>query len=130
SVEQPDVVQQVARAIASFGYRDTPLRLGQLDVLPRIEHGQEKESLEHEANARQPDSAALGLSQPRRVVSLEDQRSGRRAVDTSQQVKQRGLTTSRRSGDRDVFALRDLNRDVPQCRNRTGWHGERSREIL
>ena len=63
---------------------------------------------------------------PRRALRTAAIRSS--GVDASEQVQQRRLAAARRSGDRDVLAVRDLDRHVAQRRDRPGRHRERARQ--
>ena len=77
---QADVLEQLACARPPVGFGRAGFRLRQLDVLPRGEHRQQEEALKHEADARQPDVAALGLGQRRRRRALRT-RASRRSAD-------------------------------------------------
>ena len=66
---------RVAGAPAALGLGHAGLGLGQLDILPRGEHGQEEEPLEHETDPREPDPAALVVSEGGDVAAVEPQRS-------------------------------------------------------
>ena len=63
AMREADVLQQLGRASTASPRVDSGFGLRQLDVLPGREHGQQKESLKHKANLRQPHVAAIRIRQ-------------------------------------------------------------------
>src|SRR6476659_7901254 len=91
---EPDEVEQLPRARATFSARDACFRLRKLDVLEGGQHRQKKESLKDEADLAEPQAAAIGIRQSAHIAALELDQSGRRHVDASQDVQKRGLATA------------------------------------
>ena len=117
---------------AALGRADARFGLRQLDVLPRGQHRQQEEALEHEADLAQPEPAALRVGQRPDVAILKQHLAARRRVDAAEHVQQRRLAAARRTDDADVLAGRDPQRHVAQRATGPGRHREdpRARSAL
>src|SRR6185436_2178087 len=116
---QADVLEELARPGAAVALRRAGFGLRQLDVLPRGEHRQQEEALEHEADPVQPDAAPVAFGQ----------RPAGRPIDTAEQVQERRLAAPGRPGDRDVLARRDPDRDMAEGGDRAGGHGKDAGQV-
>ena len=82
-----------------------------------VEHRQQEEPLEDEADPRQADAAALRLGQRRRRRALRTASEPLVGlIDAAEQVQQRRLAAARRPGDRDVVAARRSRIDTSRER--------------
>jgi hypothetical protein len=89
AIAQADVVEQFPGARPAVRRVGPDLRLRQLHVLPRAQHRQQEETLEHKADACQSNAAALPLREARDIAALEHQRSGGGGVNAPEQMQQR-----------------------------------------
>jgi len=109
---QPDLFQQLTRALAPGLMRDSGRQQRGLDVALRAEVGQQQVVLEyepHEGAAELHGGTGIGHRRP-----VNRNRSGVRSIEASDQVEQRALAGARGTGDRDELAGRHLERDPPQ----------------
>src|SRR5215213_5358588 len=102
TIGEADVLQKLGGARTSRLAGDAMFSLRKLDVFPRGQHRQQKESLKNETDLREPHVAARGIGQRTDVTAFEEQRAGRRRIYTSEDVHQRRLAAARRSPDSDV----------------------------
>ena len=86
----------------------------QLDVVQRRGPQQQIEALEDESNLLVPDRRERVLRHARHVLAVEKIVPRRRLVEAADDVHERGLAGTRRSGDREEFALRHFDVDAAQ----------------
>src|SRR5262249_55007434 len=122
AMPQADILEQRLGARAPLRFVDAGLRLRQLDVLRRRQHGQQEEALEHEADLAQPETAALGIRQRTHGPRLKQHFARRRRVHEAQHVQKRGLAAARRTDYADVLRRRNPKRHVVERGHGTARH--------
>ena len=86
----------------------------QQDVLLRVEHRQQVEELEDEADVLAAQLRQVVVAERRDLGARDADRAGRRLVEPREDVHQRRLARPRRAHDRRRLARRDVDRDAPQ----------------
>jgi hypothetical protein len=102
----------------------------QLDVLGGREHRQEKEALEDEPDALQPQRTSLRIGESRDVLPIEGEHASRWRIDAAEHVQQRGLAAAGWSANGDMVAASNLERDVAHGVDRSGRHRKRAADLL
>jgi hypothetical protein len=87
----------------------------QLDVVERVGARQQIERLEHEPDLLIADVRHLVVGHGRYLLVLELVGALGRSVETADDVHERRFAGARRSHDRDVLVLRDVEIDAVQC---------------
>jgi hypothetical protein len=108
---EPDGFERGLRARGALGAADAQERQRQRDVLAHIQVRQEVEGLEDEAHvASAPERQRVVIAVVERLrVEADFARVG--AIETRDDVEQRGFAGARLPGDGDPFAARDLEID-------------------
>jgi hypothetical protein len=86
----------------------------ELDVLEDVEHRDQVEALEDEAEGLEAQLRERFLAQPAGVVAIDAHRAGGGDVDAADEVQQRRLAAARGAGERDELAPADDEVDAPQ----------------
>jgi hypothetical protein len=121
---QADLVQPFGRPRFGRGRPHAVEGDGQGGVLQRVEHRDEVEELEDEADAAAADFGQLGVRQVAQVVAVNQHRAAGGPVQPAQQVEQRGLAATARPHDGHELARLDLQRDAIERR-----HGRLARAV-
>ena len=109
AMRHPDFLEGIVHALFSIGGRHAPVGERQLHVLVDGEITNQVECLEDEADFTIPDPGALGKIQVVRRLVVEHVRAAGRRVEKTEDGKKRRFAASRRSGDRNVFSLFDVD---------------------
>jgi hypothetical protein len=86
----------------------------ELDVVERRRSRQQVEALEHEPNLPVADLGKLILRHLGHILTVQDVLPRGRAIETPEDVHQRGLAGTRRPRDREKFALPHIERHAAQ----------------
>jgi hypothetical protein len=84
------------------------------DVARNVEMRKQMERLKHETHARSAHACARGVIELREIVTVEDNATAIRRVQSRDQIEQRGLARARVAHDRDVLARTKLERHAIQ----------------
>ena len=107
-------IEQRLRACMALGFGDARHDHRQLEVLERGDARNEIEELKHEADAQQAMLFERALVHLREILSIDDDLSRRRPIDSAEQVEQRRLAAAARTHDRDRFAATNFPRALAQ----------------
>ena len=95
----------------------------QLDVFKHREIADQVEALEDETDLAIADAGALRVIELRHRLTVEREAAFGRGIEQAENREQRGLAATRRSGDRNVFALLDVEMNAGE-RVRLDFVGE------
>src|SRR6478752_8232332 len=115
---EPDLLEQGERAIAEIRIADAGRSELRLDILDGSQRRDQVELLEDETERAQPKCRELMVRQRGEVARLELHSTGTRPVECAEQLKQRGLSASARSFERDELTGLYLEVDSVECANR------------
>src|ERR1700683_143929 len=107
-VAEAESGQSFVRALLARGRAYSERDQRHLDVLQRVERGDQIEGLEDEADRVGPDLGYLGLSHTAQVHVVELDRAGGRPVKATDHLQQSGLPMARGPLDGEPFAVLDL----------------------
>ena len=79
-----------------------------LDVLTRVQAGQQMKALEDEPEVAGTELGLIGVGTVRHVDAVQDESARRAAIEESEHVQQRRLARPGRSGDGHVRTRLDL----------------------
>ena len=119
-VGRPPVLQALeADLFEDLQRQPAPLRSGhalhlhdELDILPRRQHGDEVEGLEHEADLAESEVGQLALGQVVDAAARDIDLAAIRLVEAADRVEKRGLAAARRGRQADEATLGDLEAHV------------------
>ena len=104
--------------LAAIGLGERREQQGQLDVLVRREHGDQVIELKHESDVSRAPAGQLRLAEFRDVGAGDRDLTLVGAIDTRDQIEERGLSRSGRAHQAEELSLGDVERNVVQHRNR------------
>jgi hypothetical protein len=114
AVREPDGRDQLEAALAALAPRRAAVEQRHFDVLEHGELRDQVEGLEDESDRPVADPRQAIVIQPRDVLAVEHVASARGAVETPEDVHQRGLARARCADDAHEFAAPDLQIDPTQ----------------
>src|SRR4029453_15133127 len=114
---EPHDLEQLAWRPARGGDLHTARGRGESDVLDdvQVRHQVARGSLPHEAHAVTPVRRELVLVEPSQVATLDLDRAGGRAVESTDHVQDRRLARAARAHDRQELALAHVEVDAAEC---------------
>jgi hypothetical protein len=111
-VAEPHAGQQFLRPCDSLLARDPGVEHRELHILERGRSREQVETLEHEADLTAPYGGELVGREARHFLARQTIGARRRAIETAEQMHERGLAGAGRPHERDKFAARDGDVDV------------------
>src|ERR1700721_933485 len=106
-MRQTDILKRGRHALAAVMTGHMPVDQSHLDVLRNIQIIDQVEALKHETDTGAPMDRQIFLWAARGVIAEEPIRSGRRAINQSENIEERRLAATRRPHDCEKFALID-----------------------
>ncbi len=106
-----DLVHHLVDTALALGGGDVVVEQGQLDILAHRQLVDQVEALEDEADVGLAHVGELALREAGDLLSVEQVRTARRAVEHADHVEQGRFAAARRAHDRDELALGDVKVD-------------------